>query len=422
MNEHDSERILYYLEKKGYKKTLKLDESEIIVINTCSVREKAENRLFGHLGGLKRLKETRDVLICVGGCTAQSQKKRIQEKAPFVDIVFGTDNISILSDLIDKKLKGNENICAVEENGLEYNLKESKRLDSFRALIPVSIGCNNLCSYCIVPYVRGRERSLNPDKIIDAAKRFVINGGLQVTLLGQNVNSYGKDFKKDIDFSSLLKRVSNIEGLKRIRFMTSHPKDFLQAPIEVIRDRDNIMNHIHLPLQAGSNKILEMMNRKYSKEKYLDTVHAIRDNIKDCSITTDIIVGFPTEEEKDFKDTLDIIEKVRFDRVFTFIFSSRGGTPAAGLEDNVPLKEKKVWFDELLKVQNNISYKKNREYIGKKFKVLIEGLSHKNKGFIQGRLENNTVVLLKGIKSDIGTIKYVLVKEAKTFYVRGEIA
>jgi len=422
MNEYDSERILYYLKEKGYKTVLSPEESNIIIINTCAVREKANNRLFGHLGKLKNLKESRnDLIICVGGCTAQSMGEEIQKRCPFVDIVFGTHNISELPSLIDQKLASKGSICSIKNDGFDYELDKANRVNKYSALVPIIIGCNNFCSYCIVPYVRGREKSLAPDPIIENIEKLVSDGILEVTLLGQNVNSYGKDLCTGVDFPKLLEKISDIKGLERIRFMTSHPKDYSKRLIQVIKDRDNIVNHIHLPLQSGSNRVLKLMNRKYSREDYMDIVENVKSSIKDYSITTDIIVGFPGEEKKDFDDTMDIIKRVRCDRAFTFIYSPREGTSAAGMADPVPLKKKKEWFNELLKVQNNISFEKNKEHLGKVVKVLVEGFSPKDDSMLEGRMENNIIVNFKGKKGSIGRIVSIKIEKAMSFYLSGKI-
>ena len=422
MNEYDSERILYYLEEKGYKKTITPEDSNIIIINTCAVREKAKNKLFGHLGKLKNLKESRnDLIICVGGCTAQSMGEEIQKKCPFVDIVFGTHNISELPSLIDKILNDENSICSVIKDGFDYELDKVSRVNKYSALVPIIIGCNNFCTYCIVPYVRGREKSLDCGNIINNIEKLVSDGIIEITLLGQNVNSYGKDLSTGIDFPMLLERVSDIKGLKRIRFMTSHPKDYSNGLIQVIRDRDNIANHIHLPLQSGSNRVLKSMNRKYSREDYMDIVENVKSNIKNYSITTDIIVGFPGEEKKDFDDTMDIVRKVRHDRAFTFIYSPRDGTSAAKMADPISLNEKKEWFNELVKVQNDISFEKNKEHIGKVVKVLVEGLSPKDSSVLEGRMENNMIVNFKGEKKFIGKIMDIKIQKAMSFYLTGKI-
>ena len=422
MNEYDSERILYYLEQMGYSLTDKRDESDIIILNTCAVREKANNRLFGHLGNLKAIKEARPgILICVGGCTAQSMGVQIQKKYPFVDIVFGTHNISKLPILISQRTTQDKGICSIISDGFDYDLDKVKRISSFQALIPITIGCNNFCSYCIVPYVRGREKSIEPESIVKSIKEMVSGGVIEVTLLGQNVNSYGKDPGKGISFSNLLESVSDIVGLKRIRFMTSHPKDCSPDLVRIIKERDNIVNHIHLPLQAGSNRILDKMNRGYTGEQYLDIIENIRNSIGRSTITTDIIVGFPGEERKDFEDTLDMVQKVRFARAFTFIYSPREGTGASKMEDMVSLEEKKKWFDELLQLQNQISLEENEKFTGEKVEVLVEGKSHKDDELLEGRMENNTVINFEGSIDLIGKIVTIKIVRARTFHMMGEL-
>ena len=368
INEYDSERILYFLEKEGYVITFNIEKSDIIVFNTCSVREKPVNKLYGHIGRLKKLKKLNpQLLICVGGCTAQNLKDRILKDLPYVDVVFGTHNISELPELIKRRRLTNNSVCSVRESGFDYDLEKVKRDVKFKSYIPITIGCNNYCSYCIVPYVRGRERSILPTNIIECIKKLVAGGVLEITLLGQNVNSYGKDLHEPISFSSLLDKVSYIEGLKRIRFMTSHPKDFSEEIINVIKKRENVANHIHLPLQSGSDKILGLMNRKYTVSEFLKIIDFARKELPDCSITTDIIVGFPGEDRNDFLETLNIMKKVRFSRAFTFIYSPRKGTKAYSMADNVTMQEKKEWFRELVEVQNKISYEENKKLVGKKF-------------------------------------------------------
>ena len=422
MNEYDTERILYHLEQIGYKPSESRDDADIIVINTCAVRENAANRLFGHLGNLKKqMKSKPNTILCVGGCTAQNIGDQIQKTYPFVDIVFGTHNISELPLLIEQRIKGRKGICSIVDDGFDYDLDKSKRVSDFQALVPITIGCNNFCSYCIVPYVRGREKSIEPKKIINTVKKLVSDGVIEVTLLGQNVNSYGKDLDNNIIFSKLLEDISKISGLKRIRFMTSHPKDFSPDLIEVIRSRDNIVKHIHLPLQAGSDRILDRMNRKYTRDQFINIVTDVRKHIESSSITSDIIVGFPGEDRKDFEDTLDMVKKVRFSRVFTFIYSPREGTAASNMEDIVSLEEKKRWFNELLQLQNKISLEENETYRGTKTKVLVEGRSPKNSELLEGRMENNIIVNFKGSIDLVGKIVSLKIVDVKTFYLMGEL-
>ncbi|MGM0365349.1 MAG: tRNA (N6-isopentenyl adenosine(37)-C2)-methylthiotransferase MiaB [Actinomycetota bacterium] len=420
MNEYDSERIAYYLKNAGYSLTDKLGEAGIVIYNTCAVREKAKNRLYGHIGNLKKLKEEDpNLIICVGGCTAQNLGAEIQKDFPFVDIVFGTYNVSEIAGLIDKKKELRQSICRIKDEGFDYSLGHSQRPAPFKAYVPVITGCNNFCSYCIVPFVRGRERSLEPDSILKEVRKLADDGVVEVVLLGQNVNSYGHDLGRDIDFSGLLEKVSRT-GIKRIRFMTSHPKDFSSRLVRVIKENDSIVNHIHLPLQSGSNKVLEKMNRKYTAEHYLALVQEIKSNIRNCSITTDIIVGFPGEEKEDFEKTLDMVKKVRFKRAFTFIYSAREGTAAARLNDSAGAEDKKEWFDELVSVQNRISYEENRKMEGKNFEALVEGISPKNEGLLQARLYDDTVVLFAAEQKLIGKIALIEIKKARAFYLLGD--
>ena len=423
MNENDSERIMYLLEEEGYEKTYDIAASDLIVLNTCTVREKAKNRLYGHIGNLKRLKsKNKDILICIGGCTAQSMKERIIEDFPFVDIVFGTHNIPELPELIKKRILTSRSICSIKDNGFDPDLFKVKREYNFKAFVPITIGCDNYCSYCIVPFVRGNEKSVEVKEIIRNIEGLVSQGVIEVTLLGQNVNSYGKDLNERCTFSELLEKVSDIKGLKRIRFLTSHPRDFSGSIINIIKNRDNLAKHIHLPLQAGSNKVLKEMNRNYTREDYLNIIENIKEEIPDCSITTDIIVGFPGEERYDFLETLDMVRKVRFNRAFTFIYSPREGTKASEIKDYILPEEKKKWFKELLETQNRISNEENKKFIGKKFKVLVEGKSAKDGNLLEGRMENNTIVNFKGNTGLIGKIVSVIITRAKTFYLMGDLA
>jgi tRNA-2-methylthio-N6-dimethylallyladenosine synthase len=422
MNESDSERIAYLLEKTGYRETDNIKESDIIVLNTCTVREKAKNRLYGHIGNLKKIKsKKRGVLICVGGCASQDLKEKIIEDFPFVDIVFGTMNIPEIPELIQKRISSGKSICSVKKEGYDRDIFKVRRMCKFKAFIPIIIGCDNYCSYCIVPMVRGREKSIEAGIILSYAKELAEQGVIEVTLTGQNVNSYGNNLKHRCTFPELLEKVSDIDSLKRIRFMTSHPKDFSKELTGIIKERDNIVKHIHLPFQAGSDKILKKMNRGYNRNYYLSVIENIRKEIPDCSITTDIIVGFPGEERKDFLETLDIVKKVRFNRAYTFIYSPREGTRAAKMEDSIHPGEKRKWFKELLEVQNLISFEENKKFKNSKVKVLVEGKDTKNSGMLEGRMENNTIVNFKGSTKLTGKIVPVVIKEVKTFYLTGEL-
>ena len=423
MNENDTERIQFLLENAGHEKTEDISKSDVVILNTCTVRESAKNRQYGHIGNLKKIKNSKkDLLICVGGCAAQDLKQKIIKDFPYVDIVFGTQNIADLPDLINRRISTGRSICSIEDSGFVPELFKVRRKHSFKALVPITIGCDNYCSYCIVPMVRGNERSIEAETILKNIEELVSDGVVEVTLLGQNVNSYGKNLRKPYTFSELLEKISNIKGLKRIRFMTSHPKDFSNDLIDVIKSRDNIAKHIHLPLQAGSDKILKEMNRNYTRKDYFNIIENIKNKIPDCAISTDIIVGFPGEENEDFLQTMDMVKKIRFNRAFTFIYSPRAGTRASGIEDRIPLDEKKKWFRLLLEVQKTISFEENNKLIGKRFKVLVEGNSSKNNDLLGGRMENNTIVNFEGESNLTGKIVPVIVNGARTFYVTGELA
>ncbi len=429
MNEFDSERIDFLLKKEGFIRTDEITDSDIIIINTCSVRKKSENRLYGHIGNLKEIKDKNPgLVICIGGCTAQNLKEKIIKDFPYVDIVFGTGNIDGLPDMIQKKEENTSKnrICRTDENIdlTSDRIYHFNRSFSFKAFLPVMVGCDNYCSYCIVPFVRGKERSIHPDIIINKLIELVEEGLLEVTLLGQNVNSYGFDLE-DIgikyDFSSLLERVAVIKGLKRIRFMTSHPKDLKSTLLTVISKYKNIMNHIHLPVQAGSDKILGLMNRKYTRDDYISIFNSIKEVIPDCSITTDIMVGFPGENREDFEQSLDLVEKLRFNRAFTFLYSKRPGTSAENLNDFISMEEKKIWFKELVGLQNRISLEENKKLIGKEFKALVEKVSKKQKDQYEGRLENNNIINFSSRQNIVGNFIKLKITEAKEFYLNGEM-
>ena len=435
MNEFDSERISAILEKQGYLKTENRENAGLIILNTCSVRLKAENKLFGHIGNLKVLKEQNPgLVICIGGCTAQSLKEKLIDTFPYIDIVFGTGNIENLPDLVKTRAASTKSICETSGNPEEIKeLIDFKRKFPFKAFIPVMTGCDNYCSYCIVPYVRGHEKSIKPATIIDSIKKLTADGVFEVTLLGQNVNSYGQSFGHNVEaegaalknansFAKLLNEIAAIQGIKRIRFMTSHPKDFTEDIINAVRDNSNVMGHIHLPFQSGSDKILEMMNRKYTSKEYEDLFYKMKERIPDCSVTTDIIVGFPGEQEEDFNKTLELVRKLKFSRAFTFLYSSRKGTKAEAFYDPVPIVEKKKWFKQLLDTQNAISLAENEKMTGKVFEALVESESTKKSGRLEGRLENNTIVNFDGPKELTGSFINLEITQAHPFYLSGKIA
>ena len=394
-------------------------------MNTCTVRENANQKIYGHLGmyqGRKKKAPHRMIAIC--GCMMQEPDEvaKIRSSYRFVDIVFGTHNIFKLAELLYQAFTKKEQVIDVWE-GTDQIVEDlpAVRKYSFKCGVNIMYGCNNFCSYCIVPYVRGRERSRQPEDIIREIKQLVADGVVEVMLLGQNVNSYGKTLEHPITFAQLLQQVEQIEGLRWIRFMTSHPKDLSDELIEVMKNSKKICRHLHLPLQSGSSRILKLMNRKYDKEQYLELAAKLRREIPDLSLTTDIIVGFPGETEEDFEDTMDVVRKVQYDSAFTFIYSKRTGTPAAAMDDQIPEEVVKDRFDRLLKLVQSIATTQCSRDTGKTLEVLVEEVNEKDPSMVSGRLSNNTVVHFKGDSSLIGTICKVKMIESKGFYYLGEL-
>lgn len=427
MNARDSEKLAGVLEKKGYTEGIDEETSDIVIFNTCTVRENANKRLYGRVGHLKKsCAENRDKIVGICGCMMQEidEVETIKKKYPHVKLIFGTHNIDEFEKLIDKVLKDNERTIEVldKADGIEKDMP-SKRVYPFKCGVNIMYGCDNFCTYCIVPYVRGRERSRTAKGIIDEIKRDVDDGVVEVMLLGQNVNSYkGKlddDSDKVLTFPELLSMVCNVDGLKRVRFMTSHPKDLSDELIDVIRDNNNCCKHIHLPVQSGSDRILESMNRHYTKEKYLSIVDKIRRELPDVAITTDVIVGFPGETEDDFNETIDLIEKVNFDSVFTFEYSKRTGTKAASMDNQVDAVIVKKRFDRLLKTVEKNSRYNSEKYVGRVMDVLVES-KDRDMGKLTGRLSNNYLVHFEGDESLIGSIIDVKLMKACGFYFEGE--
>ncbi len=426
MNVHDSEILAGILEKIGYTPVPSQPEADLIILNTCCVRENAENRLYGNIGNLKALKEGNpDCIIGVCGCMVQQPTvvEKIHQSYPQVDLVFGTHNLHELPKLLEKI--GTERAEVYEVWDSEGEIHEGlpvKRNDPFKAWVTIMYGCNNFCSYCIVPYVRGRERSRQPKDILTEIKDLAASGVKEITLLGQNVNSYGKDFnEQEWNFAKLLEKIAALD-IARIRFQTSHPKDLSDELIQVMAGRKNICRHLHLPMQAGSSRILKLMNRNYTKESYLALVEKIKNKIPGLALTTDIIVGFPGETEEDFGDTLDLVGKIRFDGAFTFIYSSRTGTPAAEIEDPIPEAAKKRRLNQLIETQNRISHEKNQALIGSLSEVLAEGVSEKNPAVWSGRNTQNKLIHFKpipGIKQ--GDLAVVRITGAQTFTLEGEL-
>ena len=423
MNKHDSERMAGLLTDIGYAQAENADDAQILIFNTCTVREHAEDRFFGNLNNLRsRKKSEPDLIIAIGGCVAQDEKELIFKKAPHVDIVFGTLNMPNLGHMIESVERRRESICEIADKiEIMPTTMPSLREEAYHAWIPIIIGCNNFCSYCIVPYTRGREASRTLEDIHAEVERLISDGVIEITLLGQNVNSYGRDLYGESSFARLLTDLNGIAGLRRIRFTTSHPKDLTDDIIDAIAHGDKICEHIHLPVQAGSNTVLKVMNRKYTKEKYLETVEKIYEAIPGVSLTTDIMVGYPGETEEDFLHTLDIVEKARYDSAFTFIFSPREGTPAANMENRVTADVKADRFDRLIKLQNRISLEKNKELVGRDIEVFIEGVSKKNRGVLTGRTRTNKIVNFPGSQEFVHSEALIYVTDAHTWSLSGEL-
>lgn len=425
MNARDSEKLVGILERIGYVET-DTEDADFVIYNTCTVRENANNKVYGRLGVLQNYKKKNPhMLIGLCGCMMQETVvvEKLKESYRFVDLIFGTHNIYKFAELI---------VTAMESDSMTIDIWKDtdqivedlpvERKYSFKSGVNIMFGCNNFCSYCIVPYVRGRERSRDPEAIISEIRQLVADGVVEVMLLGQNVNSYGKNLENPVTFAQLLEKIEQIEGLERIRFMTSHPKDLSDELIEVMGRSKKICKHLHLPVQSGSSRILKKMNRHYTKEQYLELVEKIRKNVPDVSLTTDIIVGFPGETEEDFEETMDIVRKVRYDSVFTFIYSKRTGTPASVMEDQVPEDVVKNRFDRLLKEVHTIAAEVCAVHEGTIQTALIESVSEHDPSMVTGRLSNNLLVHIKGDKGMIGRLADVRLTECKGFYYLGELA
>lgn len=425
MNARDSEKIIGILENIGYQ-MIEDEHADFVIFNTCTVRENANLKVYGRLGFLKKLKEQNPhMMIALCGCMMQEQAvvEKIKESYRFVDIIFGTHNIFKLAELMQARIDSKGMIIDIWKDTTEIvEDLPSERKYSFKAGVNIMYGCNNFCSYCIVPYVRGRERSRNPKDIIREIESLVADGVVEIMLLGQNVNSYGKNLENPMTFAELLQEIEKIEGLERIRFMTSHPKDLSDDLIEVMKHSKKICNHLHLPVQSGSSRLLNIMNRHYTKEQYLTLAEKIKEAVPNISLTTDIIVGFPGETEEDFQETLDVVRKVRYESAYTFIYSKRTGTPAAKMEEQVPEDVIKDRFDRLLKEIQKISAELAGRDAGKVEKVLVEEINSQNPELMTGRLTNNLLVHFKGSEDMIGKIVDVKLSESKGFYYMGELA
>ena len=424
MNARDSEKLSGILERIGYVRT-DTEEADFVIYNTCTVRENANNKVYGRLGTLNNYKKKNpNMMIALCGCMMQEPAvvEKLKESYRFVDLIFGTHNIYKFAELL---------ATAYESDGMTIDIWEdtdkivedlpNKRKYAFKSGVNIMFGCNNFCSYCIVPYVRGRERSREPKDILREIEKLVADGVVEVMLLGQNVYSYGRNLDEPMSFAQLLREIEKIEGLERIRFMTSHPKDLSDELIEVMRDSKKICRHLHLPLQSGSSRLLKIMNRHYDKEHYLMLVEKLRAAVPDIALTTDIIVGFPGETEEDFEETLDVVRKVCYDSAFTFIYSKRTGTPAASMEEQVPTDVVKERFDRLLAEVQHCATEKASALTGQTLPVLIEQINEQDSALVTGRLSNNSVVHLPGTAELIGKIVDVELVESKGFYYIGKL-
>ena len=434
LNENDSEKLCGMLEEMGYQKTEKQEEASIALFNTCCVRENAEDKLFGKLGELKKLKEQKGIIIAIGGCMMQEKHitDKIKESYPFVDILFGTHTLhkfpEDLYKVIDEKRKLED---IIDIDGKVYEGLPIKRDSKIKASVTIMNGCNNFCTYCIVPYVRGRERSRMPKDIIEEVRNLAKDGYKEITLLGQNVNSYlREENRKGIEieehegvhsFATLLRAINKIEGIERIRFISPHPKDFTDDVIQAIAECDKVCKLVHLPLQSGNSRVLKTMNRKYTKEQYLELVEKMKKQIPNLTLSTDIIVGFPGETDEEFEDTLDVVEKVKFEQVYMFIYSRRVGTPGDKMENQIPEETKHIRFDKLKKLVESQIEENNQKYIGTIQKVLVEGESKNNKEMLSGRTDSNKVVIFEGPKELKNKIVDIKIVSQHMWYLKGEL-
>lgn len=426
MNLHESEKISGILSGMGMSAVNEPENADVVVFNTCCIRDTAERRALGNIGKMKELKKkNKNILIVVTGCMTQQNgfAENMKERYQYVDVILGTHNISDLENQIRIRLEKKKRVAAVLDTDgyIDDETTPVTRTSFPNAWVNINYGCNNFCTYCIVPYVRGRERSRDMKSIISECEKLINDGYKEITLLGQNVNSYGNDVPdENVNFANLLREVAKIDGKFRIRFMTSHPKDLTEDVVKAIRDNDKICNNIHLPIQAGSNSVLKNMNRRYTREHYLGLIDMIRRYLPDCGITTDIMVGFPYETEEDFLDTMDIVEKVRFSTAFTFIYSVRKGTKAAEMPQ-IPYEIKQNRIKRLIARQNEITEEISKDYVGNVYEILVEGMQEKKNGYVVGRTESGRLVSAKGDESMIGEFKNVKITAVKNAQLLGEI-
>ena len=423
-NSSDSEKIKGMLFDMGFDFCETYEDANFILYNTCAVRENAELRVFGNIGALKHLKRRKEnIIIAVCGCMMQQEHiaKQIKSKYKHVDLVFGTHALYRFPELLDNVLSGGRVFETQNEDGSVFEDITYKRDDIPLAKIPIMYGCNNFCTYCIVPYVRGRERSRDAERILSEVREVAEKGYREVMLLGQNVNSYGNDLEDGLSFAQLLREVCKVDGIERVRFMTSHPKDISDEVILAMKEEPKICNQLHLPIQSGSDRILKLMNRKYTKAQYMEIINKVKKSIPDVVLTTDIIVGFPGETQEDFEETLNVLREVEYDTIFSFIYSKREGTPAAKMEDCMSDAEKHNNFDEMLRVQNEISKRKNDAYSGTIQKVLVEGQSKTNESTLTGRTEGGKVVNFEGDSTLVGEFVNVKITKCQTWSLFGDI-
>ena len=425
MNARDSEKLLGVLKEIGYEETEDETGADLVVMNTCTVRDNANQRIYGRIGVLKSFRKSNPHMrIALCGCMMQEESviEKIKKSYPYVDLIFGTHNIYKLAELLYTMLSEDRQVIEILDHAdrIVEQMPVSRKY-FYKSGVNIMFGCDNFCSYCIVPYVRGRERSREPGDILSEIRTLAASGVIEIMLLGQNVNSYGKGCSDRISFAQLLQKASQIDGIERIRFMTSHPKDLSDELITVMKENDKICKHLHLPVQSGSSRILKLMNRRYDKEQYLDLALKIRDEIPDIAITTDIIVGFPTETEEDVNETLDVIEKVRFDNAFTFIYSKRTGTPASTMDGQVEEYFVKEQFARVLSLVQETSKKQTERFLGRCVPVLVEEVNEQDPSLLTGRMEQNLVVHFPGDPSLIGKILPVQLMECRGFYFYGKI-
>ena len=434
LNENDSEKLCGMIEKMGYKRTEDFNEADLTLFNTCCVRENAEDKLFGKLGELKRLKEKKGIIIAIGGCMMQEKHitSKIKESYPYTDIIFGTHTLHKFPEDLYKVLEEKRKLEDVLDiDGKVYEGLPIKRDSNIKASVTIMNGCNNFCSYCIVPYVRGRERSREPRAIIEEVEELSKQGYKEITLLGQNVNSYLRverekcikfeEYEDINSFATLLRVINKIEGIERIRFVSPHPKDFTDDVIEAIADCEKVCKLVHLPLQSGNTKVLKEMNRKYTKEQYLKLVEKMKSKIPNLTLSTDIIVGFPGETDKEFEDTLDVVKKVKFEQVYMFIYSRRVGTPGNNMENQIPDEIKHKRFNKLKELVESQITENNQKYIGTIQKVLVEGTSKNNETMLTGRTDSNKVVVFEADKSLIGRVIELDIVSEHMWYLKGKI-